>query len=263
MHSYNNVVELAVDVGKIPLPTAVASDRDERCALTGTVVPAGTAYLVPWKAGSPFRDQYDIVERRSGFITQATAAIMPKPFMQKYSKSVICRDGWYGFSSTEDVAWFLLHPPEPPFAMFFGIAQMEHMIWRTPLSLSRDLFFVRLGQRNLRVNRPRVLDVVERSGACVAAVNDWLEGEGRKPIKQPFMSIARELNSVGSGQITGSVRDAADAGIEEAKAFVERFSELSSGDLWALGRINAARDKVLIKPKPLTIEVKKPRRRKP
>ena len=251
MRNYENACELACEVGKLPLPPAVVSDVDQVCALTGTLVPAGVEGLVPWQAGVTFRDQYDIVDRQSSYVAQHTAAILERPYMQKYSKSVISPDGWFKFATTHDVAWFLLNPPTPPFVMIFGIAKMEHLLWRTPLSLSRELFFVRLGHRLLRINHARLLAIHATQASCVDAVNDWCEAEQRKPINAPFLPIGRELNIATSGMVHPALLDAAEAGIQPAADYIAQFRELSSGELWALGRIHAARSLTLTAPEPL------------
>lgn len=254
MRSYENACQLACDVGQLPLPPAIASETDEICALTGETVPAGVEELVPWKAGSTFRDQYDIVDRTSAYVAQQTAAILERPYMQKYSKSVISPDGWFKFATTHNVAWFLLNPPTPPFVMIFGFAKMEHLLWRTPLSLSREVFFIRLGQRLLRVRHAELMAIHQAHVECVDAVNTWCEAQDLAPINAPFLPIGRELNIATSGMLHPRVYDAATAGVVAAQDYAERFRQLSSGELWSLGRIHAARNLELTAPEPIQFD---------
>ena len=254
MRNYENACQLACDVGELPLPAAIASDVDEICSLTGETVPAGVEGLVPWKAGPRFRDQYDIVDRTSSYVAQHTAAILERPYMQKYSKSVISSDGWFKFATTHDVAWFLLNPPTPPFVMICSLAKMEHLLWRTPLSLSRELFFVRLGQRLLRVRHRSLLAVHEAQQQCVEAINAWCKEQQLTPIKAPFLPIGRELKIATSGMLHPRVYEAAAAGVREAQDYRNRFRRLSSGELWALGRIHAARSLELTAPVPIQFD---------
>ena len=254
MRNYENACQLACDVGQLPLPPAIASEVDQICALTGETVPAGVEGLVPWKAGLTFRDQYDIVDRTADYVAQETAAILERPYMQKYSKSVISPDGWFKFATTHNVAWFLLNPPTPPFVMIFGLAKMEHLLWRTPLSLSREVFFIRLGQRLLRVRRQALMAIHEAQEPCVEAINAWCEEQQLTPIKAPFLPIGRELNIATSGMLHPRVYEAASAGVREAQDYFDRFRQLSSGELWALGRIHAARNLELTTPEPIKFD---------
>ena len=50
--------------------------------------------------------------------------------------------------------WILLHPPEPPFVILQSDAPLAHMLWRTPVTISKDLWYVRVGKRQLIVRMP-------------------------------------------------------------------------------------------------------------
>ena len=253
MQHFESAPHLACHVAKLALPPGVASDIDQVCALSGVEVPAGTENLVPWKPKDSFRDQFFMADRRSRYVTQETSAILTRPFMQRYANSVISTDGWFKFASTNDVAWHLLNPPTPPFVMIFGVTQMQHLLWRAPLSLSRELFFVRLGPRLIRVRHSRVLAALNLAEACLNPVNVFAAEQGKSPIRAPFMPIIRELNTDTIGEVNPRVIEAAAANVPEAWPFIEHFKSLSVGDLWALGRIWAGRSIELTQPEPITI----------
>lgn len=255
MPSFNYLPQLACHVAQLPLGDGQTSQSDEVCALSGQHIAAGQANLVRWTPGDTFRDQYTMARPESPFISRETNAIRSKPFMQRYSKSVICAEGWFPFARSEHVAWFLANPPEPPFGMVFGLAQMEHMLWRTPLSLSRDLFSVRLGKHLLRINHPRLMEMEALSEVTLEAVNQFAEASDKKPIKRLFLNLSVHLTDGNNAQIHPLVFDAAGEGSNVARTFIDSANRMSSGDLWALGRLLRIKKEDRIKPEPLDIQI--------
>lgn len=99
--------------------------------------------------------------------------------------------------------WLLLHPPEPPFVFLQGDAQLSHMIWRTSVTMSRDLWYMRMSGRLFMVRLPLVRNSLE----LFARIAKRYEAANPKkpPLGRPFGSLDFELRDVAGWRFRGDV----------------------------------------------------------
>lgn len=149
-------------------------------------------------------------------------------------------DGYFPIMKKEHRAWAFLTPPEPPFIIAIQNAQQQHTIWRAPVSISRDILMVRLGEQVLRLRRQKLIAAREAAMRLDAAINAAASsktGRGR-PAKSPE-SIESPFYSDWKGQDArgGQFKRAAAAQIEAgaiSDADINALTTLNSGEVWAL-----------------------------
>lgn len=193
-------------------------EKDDPCA------PAGKDLF-----GSSFNNKLDI-HTQGDRVCGDCLALWSKDFLQKYSKSYATRDGLFKLASTDDQARFVMFPPEPPFVAIFSTRQQQHMIWRTPVSYSREVYFVRVDDEVLTVR-----DKLFREG--VSAWKDLvaeMAARGKKGLPTVALSAGQDHSQ--NGVLRRDVREIAlDAGMQ---AQVETLERLGMGEWWALNAVS-------------------------
>jgi len=160
-------------------------------------------------------------------------ALAGRTWLQTYSKSFATRDGIWKFASNEQIAGLLLDPPEPPFAAILSTKNMQHMIWRTPVTLSRDLITVRLNDDLLQIRRPVLLAALATFNRIQAIMADTPSPTTGKLLKPPAAMFSSELASSKVGVVRADVAELLYSLGEGA--LVEQLNRLSMGEWWALG----------------------------
>lgn len=211
--------------------------QDSHCVMCAADLPAGTAAnpLTKNTFDSAFNNRLDLRAPTGGYVCGDCEALWSKDWLQKYSKTFATQDNVYKFASNDQQAAFLLNPPAPPFCAIFSTRQQQHMIWRTPVSLSRELYTVRV-DGDLLLIRQEVLMNGLRAYRHALAVMDTtpLARTGRK-IKPPAALFDRGL----ALQIMGSVRrDAAELLRQTGDEWViDTLNSMGMGEWWALNVI--------------------------
>jgi CRISPR type IV-associated protein Csf1 len=225
----------AVAAGHIPVTTETAMD-DGHCTMCAGAIRRGERYM-PASFGRSFTDRAYLAAPSSLMLCGHCAAIRDKLFLQTLSSSVVTRDAFYRFASNNDRAWFFLNPPEPPFIAYTTNAQMQHLIWRTPVSWSRDVFHVRYGHNLLTIRHARLLRGLKAARRLVTALNaDTTSGKKRKSsytLRSPFSALDRELSTLEHGYLRQQLRQMA-ATNQDIQLDVALVESLNAGELWAL-----------------------------
>jgi CRISPR type IV-associated protein Csf1 len=182
-----------------------------------------------------FNNKLDLRALTGKYVCGACQRLWEKDWLQKYSKTFACKDGVFKLASNDQCAAFLLNPPEPPFAAIFSTKQQQHMIWRTPLSLSRALFVVRVDKDLLQI-RHQVLIDAWRAFRHAESVMATIKPTGRATLlKPPAALFSRELATGKMGMLREDVcallRQTGDTWV------IDQLHRLSIGEWWALGII--------------------------
>jgi CRISPR type IV-associated protein Csf1 len=238
---YRKATGLPVDAERAPHVAAV----DANCAMCGAPVAAGERCLLTGKdtfTGS-FNNRLDLAFPSSPAVCADCATLWQKDFLQRYSKTVANRHGVYKLASNEDHAQFVLDPPEPPFVAILSTTQQQHLIWRTPVTLSKELLFVRLGDEVLSIRPQLVRQALKDYDALVGLM-------AAHKLKGLPCTFDRDLASERVGSIRSDVRRLALAnGLADE---VERLVSLTMGDWWALNAVRQFSGADKVPPKPLT-----------
>lgn len=217
------------------------------CALCGAPIPAGALYS-KLMLGPAFMDDLSLAARGSGVMCGWCSPLMTAAGLMSSGFGAFGADGAKPFRKWVDVAAALLNPPEPPFVMVYATANNQHMAWRAPVNLSRHVYFVRVGLRDLRVRRGKVLEAVdvcarlaakvEKAAAEAAAASGKKlvekKGPARKTLPNPYVSLTPDLKDPAHGQIMPRFFQAPLSEDSDVLADLAFLRALTLGETWAL-----------------------------
>lgn len=126
------------------------------CVKCGMHYPAGTPVSAAvYQAG--FTDRPSLALPSAPYECWACRAMTHRLFMQTHAVSVITPEGFYSLKDNASRASFFMQPPEPPFMVIINVSQQAHLVWRTPVNLSRQRYVMRVGPRLQVIRHPYVL----------------------------------------------------------------------------------------------------------
>ena len=151
-----------------------------------------------------------------------------KPAMQKLQKVIITQSGAFPISQGANRAWFLLHPPKPPFTVLFSNAKQQHLVWSAPITLDQDHWLVQLGPRTLSVRRQHAFATL---AACERISAKYLAVTG-KQLKSPYSTLDPELGTIGTGAIRPDIERF--CRLNGLRGELNMLQSIGTGELWAL-----------------------------
>lgn len=112
--------------------------------------------------GSTFHDEPDLVDRTSNVVNEWSLNLLRGEFLKAPGNAVITEEGFFKFSTARDIAWWLLNPPTTPFIMAKKtILNPQHVLWKAPVNLSNQIFFMQQGNNLLKINRANVFKTLD------------------------------------------------------------------------------------------------------
>ncbi len=215
----SDVIEKALNL----LPDATLplwSGADTHCSQCGHPISQGEHYS-KFVAGSFFADTTDLA-CFSKVICWRCVHLRSQTLMFGLSRCVITEDDVFSIAKDTEKAWFFLDPPEPPFVAVHLSATLQHMTWRTPVTIDKNRLMVRFGPRLFTVRPPLMRkaiayakDISARSGS------DWLTP----------MFFDRKAQSASHGKLNPK------AVPFMTPAEIDFFTSLGQGELWALSYV--------------------------
>lgn len=169
----SDVVASALNLAPDPQLPVWGAESLTHCSHCAAPIATGD-HFQPLNAGVFFSSTRDLATA-SRVVCWRCVHVRAKTLLNGLSYALICPDAIYSIAKDTEKAWLFLETPEPPFVVVHSSSTMQHLVWRTPVTLSKDLIQVRFGD-NLFVVRPKVVkeaisraeDVTDRSGA------DWM-----------------------------------------------------------------------------------------
>lgn len=163
----------------------------------------------------------------------ACTAVMTRSIFQMGASSVlICRDGIFPIMKKEHRAWALQTPPDTPFALCVQNAKQQHVVWRTPVTLSKEQILIRVGEQVVRLRRSLLLKAADEARYLAQ-----LKSEKGRPVKDaiesPFVADWKFQSSDG-GRLKRFVYKL----LEQEQITTDNISsllQLNAGEAWALG----------------------------
>jgi CRISPR type IV-associated protein Csf1 len=213
------------------LPEGIPAPQTGRCAFCGIDIHQGDLYT-KFSVGPGFMDTVSLAAKGSGMTCGHCTPLMGASALISTARGVYSPAGVVPFAKWADIGTALREPPEPPFVMLYATANSQHMAWRAKVNLSRELFYVRVGLRDLKIRRETLLSAVpacERIGTYMG-----IEATA-KSIAHPFASLSSDLKEVSHSLLRAKGKSHA---IEEAyDELPEDFALLHSltlGETWGL-----------------------------
>lgn len=207
---------------------SIGSTR-EICVMCGGVIQPGE-YRSTCRFSSSFMDYAELCGRGSTKLCGWCGHMTNKALMLRTQKVCITEKKVLLAAGVAGTKWLLLNPPEPPFLFLQGDTKLSHMIWRTPLTVSQDLWYVRVGARLLTVRLPLVHKAME----CFKRIAERFSAETNPkwPLKHPFTTLDFKVRDVNAWTIRHDVMR------HLHSEDLNLIMKLRPGEYWAVAILN-------------------------
>jgi CRISPR type IV-associated protein Csf1 len=214
-------------------PQGAIESTTEICVMCGRLINPGE-HRSKFQPSSSFMDAPELCARDKstklcGYCVHLTA----KELMLKTQLVCVTSDRVIPAAKVAHKKWLLLHPPDPPFVFLQTDTKLSHMIWRTPITLSQDLWYVRLGGRQLTVRLPLVKKALQ---SFKQIVQEFEASNPQKKLRHPFTSLDFALRDPNAWRIRRDVTPFLDADDSEL------IMTLRPGEYWALAILSAPQE---------------------
>jgi CRISPR type IV-associated protein Csf1 len=233
--------EIAVRAAGLGPAGMHAADHDGICAMCGTPYRKGEP-VEPFAMGETFTD-YSALRHPSGtHLCQWCPKSLGREFSQTYLRTVICREGIFPASSNENRAYWLLNPPEGPWLFLQGDQKIQHVVFRAPVNLGKEVYQIRMGDMVATVRRSKLVEGM----AAAKELADFATAIARRrtkrpqPYKTPFVSVSRDFTSVLHGCLRHELHEEALVN-PDVQRLIETVESLTPGELWGLTAVMYAK----------------------
>lgn len=242
---------IAIQAAGLPLvgsEVVTADHIGERCGVCGATFEVLGEPMDALVLPASFTNHPSLAIPGSKWRCGACTAVMTNPTFQMGASTVlICSEGIYPIVRKEHRAWAFLTPPEPPFVIAIQNAKQQHVVWRSPVTLSQDLFLVRVGEQVMRIRRPLLLRACEEA----RLLSERNKSKGRPvkdAIENPFVNDWK-LQSAQGGRMKSWLQKMLEEGTVTPMD-ISTLLELNGAEAWAM---TAALFEAPIKPEALHI----------
>jgi CRISPR type IV-associated protein Csf1 len=121
--------------------------------------------------------------------------------------------------------WLLLNPPTPPFVLIQSDTTLSHLIWRTPITTSKDFWYLRISGRQFTIRFPLVNAALERFDLLAKRFEIT---KPKWPLRHPFTNLDFNLRDPAAWELR---RDVAKHFLKEDHQIL---NQLRPGEFWAL-----------------------------
>ena len=188
--------------------------------------------VVVWTAPEQsFTDYADLPESLTGNICSWCARAMDASVLRKFGAFLATRDSVVSIASDAARVWLLENTPQPPFVVAVGTTTSQHLVWRTPITYSRNLWTVRVGRQLVTVDR----DLVLEARAAIRGME-----------RHPWRTLDRALKTMAHGLPNDEVAVSDD---------MQRLMPyLGPGELWMLASVAKASPPEAVAPDPIKLQ---------
>jgi CRISPR type IV-associated protein Csf1 len=179
-------------------PDGVPSKKETACAFCGSEIHIGDL-CVPFSVGGAFMDARSFAAPGSETTCGYCIQVLSAEGLRLTGHGLFSLDNGFAlFRKWKDIAAGLENPPAGTFVAVRATANNQHMAWRAPVNMSRDLFYVRVGLRDLKIRRPILLKAVEVSVKLGEAAGIL---PSKKSLSHPFAILDPDLKDVSHGRL--------------------------------------------------------------
>jgi CRISPR type IV-associated protein Csf1 len=207
-------------------PQGAIGTTETFCLMCGRIIHSGE-HRSTFRPSSSFMDSPELCARdKSTQVCGYCVHLTNKSLMLKTQLVCVTQEHVIPAAKLVHKKWLLLNPPEPPFVFLQTDAKLAHMIWRTPITVSQDMWYVRLGGRQLTVRLRLVRKALER----FKGIAERFEAakHPKQPLRHPFSTLDFELRDLHAWRIRGDVASFLDAHDSDL------ILALKPGEYWAL-----------------------------
>lgn len=157
----------------------------------------------------------------NGLSCAACLVLKSQPGTFAFMDKVITRNGLQFIKPDAGKRWLFLNPPKEPFVANLSSAKMQHLVFRTPVSLSPDRFNLRFG-RQLFTIRPAILK-------NALAINEKLQRSSERGHEPLFARNDRDLRDSLHGRLSFAARKNLN------NDDIDFILRMTPGETWAMG----------------------------
>lgn len=225
-----SALQLAPSCG---LPSWVGeSSHCSHCAIS---IGEGELYS-PVTLGAYFSDSRDLCND-SGIVCWRCVHLRSKVLLNGLSYTVITKHDVFPIAQNIHKAWLFMTPPAGPFVAMHSSSTMQHLAWRTPVTLDSRRISIRFGAK-LFVIKP---DNIRKAVEIACAVTEKNQGKWMSPL-----ILDRKAAQENHGVM--NPKAAALMSVDE----ISFFHQLSAGDRWALSAVMHSKLPEPTRPDPIT-----------
>ena len=218
-------------------------EKQTNCVMCGIGMNAG-APAAAWNPTSTFTNWSQLRAPESKHVCPHCAGAWRSEFTQAWVNGAIYNEhGVHKTNSMDTLAHALLHPPKTPFVWARGDQKIQHLVWRTPVTIDENMLMVRLGEKIAAIRRLVVLDALKSIREAGAKL-DSLPKELR-PVKKAnpgnesgiFKYLDWGIDNVDHSLLSDGFLKLANSNEQYAKPFAELktvLQNLNFGEVWAL-----------------------------
>ncbi|MDO8728577.1 MAG: hypothetical protein Q7K26_01650 [bacterium] len=217
-------------------PEGVASKKEGCCAFCGLHIAVGDLSS-PFSVSAAFMDDLSLAARGSDLMCGYCATLMSATALKETGYGVFTKSAYIPFRKWLEISSALTNPPQEPFVAVYATANNQHMAWRAPVNFSPELFYVRVGLRDVKIRHAILMQAVEVSQQVGKAFG--FEATA-KTLVHPFLRLSADLKEIGHGTLRLNMpSDPAKAEIhadllKQFKNEIEFLRNLTLGETWGL-----------------------------
>lgn len=210
----------------------VPAPAGAHCAACGCEITAGGVFCGDGRRvlinGASFTDGFFLRDQSSKWLCPDCPATFVAPFLG--ISALFTARGAFKIGTNIEIASFLLDPPSGPFVAALSNAKNQHVVWKAPVSLSRAMYMVQLGNMTLTIRHDALMNAVKCGRELIDAYKQVVKKSAtyRSPISLPDRLL--------KGQGVIGIHDPivkAMSGSDELKRYKDVFDRLSLGEKWA------------------------------
>lgn len=262
----NSTSELVVNTFDLPLVHNAVAEHDCHCAMCGSQIKAGES-VADNTFPSSFNDHRYLASPASKFRCGYCEAVLnEKKFQVNYSTAVFSKKGAFPISKKTARACVLLNPPQPPFAMSVQVSKSQHVVWKAPLNLSNDIYFIQVGELTVKINQSTLMNAYaclqELRSSYLNTPLEIVERYKLKAIKEaknkpeelkPFGYANMKAQGTGMLALSWWIESLLKEGVYSPEQ-VKPIKTLSWGEAWALDCISTVKPSSIELPEKLTLK---------
>lgn len=260
MHS-GELVCLALGITPDPSLGAPA-EHEGGCGICGKPIREGEK-AEPLELKKTFVDHNMCANPAGEYICVYCTDIMDRSiFQQKLSTGVFTPEGMYPAAKKIHRAHFLLNPPSPPFSFAIQNGKSQHIVWKAPVNLCREVFVVQLGDLSLMVRHAKLTAAVALVHQLRDTYCQWMEDIAEQKGNKAKALDRNGLRALGYADMKGQlvrtfmpgrwIKDMIEQGVIAEETLAPLFT-LNWAESWLLDTASLEDDAVSIKPDRLSL----------
>lgn len=223
--------ELACSALKLA-PIGVELDAPSTCCMCGRHLKEGDL-AAPYKPAATFMDARSLVSLSRNACGYCLVHTSKNPMMA-LQKFCLTKDRAWKLYSGVNRAWMLLNLPDEPFVFAASDTKLQHLIWRTPVSLSKEYFHMRWGSSVFGIKTAKVYEVHRLSNELHAILAGAEKKKATVTSLHPFVSVEGSLTHPQFGAIKRNLLTHEDKNVSKIVQRVEQLN-LNNGEILCVG----------------------------